>query len=102
VARYDDEDDDDIDIRRDQGPLPNYLVQAILATLFCCWPLGIVAIVKAANVNSINQRGTYAEALAASAEAKKWCWITFGCGLVAIVLYAAAMIIAAANDQNFR
>ena len=32
--------------------IPNYLVHAILCTLFCCLPLGIVAIVYAAQVNT--------------------------------------------------
>src|SRR5438128_1439779 len=32
--------------------VPNYLVQSILCTLFCCLPFGIVAIVYAAQVNS--------------------------------------------------
>ena len=31
--------------------IPNYLVQAILVTIFCCLPLGIVAIIFAAQVN---------------------------------------------------
>ena len=31
--------------------VPNYLVQSILVTLFCCLPFGIVAIVYAAQVN---------------------------------------------------
>ena len=31
--------------------VPNYLVQAILTTIFCCLPFGIVAIVFAAQVN---------------------------------------------------
>ena len=32
--------------------IPNYLVQAILVTVFCCLPFGIPAIVFAAQVNS--------------------------------------------------
>ena len=31
--------------------IPNYLVQAILVTIFCCLPFGIVSIVYAAQVN---------------------------------------------------
>jgi len=46
----DDEDDDvdDLDIRNPGGTIPNYLTQAILVTLCCCVPFGIVAIVNAA------------------------------------------------------
>ncbi|NER07984.1 MAG: CD225/dispanin family protein [Okeania sp. SIO3C4] len=32
--------------------VPSYLTQAILITVFCCLPFGIVAIVYAAQVNS--------------------------------------------------
>jgi hypothetical protein len=62
--------------------VPNYLVQAILCTLCCCLPFGIVAIVYAAQVNGKLQAGDYAGALEASGKAKLWCWIAFGVGLV--------------------
>ena len=39
--------------------IPNYLVQAILTTLFCCLPFGIVAIVYAAQVNTKIEAGDY-------------------------------------------
>src|SRR5207237_6484686 len=38
--------------QRFQADVPSYLVQSILATLFCCMPFGIVAIVYAAQVSS--------------------------------------------------
>ena len=40
--------------------VPNYLAQAILVTLFCCLPFGIVAIVYAAQVNGRLQAGDIA------------------------------------------
>ena len=42
--------------------IPNYLVQAILVTLFCCLPFGVVAIIQAAQVNSKLQAGDVAGA----------------------------------------
>ena len=72
------------------GPMvsiPNYLVQAILVTLFCCLPFGIVAIVYAAQVNSKAAAGDIAGAQAASDAARMWSWISFGLGLAVIVLY---------------
>jgi len=69
--------------------VPNYLVQAILVTLFCCMPFGIVAIVFAAQVNTKLQIGDYAGALNASKNAKTWSWVAFGCGLaVYLVVFA--------------
>ncbi len=72
-----------------QREVPNYLVQAILCTLFCCLPFGIVAIIFAAQVNGKLAAGDYAGAVHASNQAKMWCWISFGLGLAAIVIYFA-------------
>ena len=64
------------------GPKPeNYLVQSILATLCCCLPLGIVAIVYSSQVDSKYNLGDYSGAVIASNNAKKWGWISFGLGL---------------------
>ncbi len=62
--------------------LPNYLVQSILCTIFCCMPFGIPAIVYAAQVNSKVAAGDLAGATESSQKAKMWCWISFGLGLV--------------------
>jgi hypothetical protein len=62
--------------------IPNYLVQSILVTLCCCLPGGIAAIVYAAQVNTKQSAGDINGALTASANAKKWCWISFGVGIV--------------------
>ena len=47
------------------GPPPNNLVWAILATILCCVPLGIVSIVYSAQVNSKWAVGDVAGAQAA-------------------------------------
>ena len=62
--------------------VPSHLAPAILVTLFCCLPFGIVAIVFAAQVNGKLQAGDYEGALSASNKAKTWCWVSFGVGLV--------------------
>ena len=67
--------------------VPNNLVWAILSTLFCCLPAGIVSIVKAASVNSKWQAGDHAGAKKASDDAKTWAMISAGAGLVVGVLY---------------
>jgi len=50
----------------------NYLVLSILATIFCCWPLGIPAIIQASKVNTKYAEGDYEGAINASSLAKKW------------------------------
>ena len=61
--------------------VPNYLVFAILATIFCCLPTGIPAIIYAAQVNGKLLAGDYAGAQVASNNAKIWCWVSLGVGL---------------------
>lgn len=75
-----------------QAPPQNYLVMAILATIFCCWPLGIPAIIFAAQVNTKFTQGDYAGAEAASGKAKLWSIISICGGLVGVVLYAVLMV----------
>lgn len=70
----------------------NYLVFAILATLFCCLPAGIPAIVYAAQVNAKLQAGDFAGAKASSDNAKMWCWISFGLGLGIAAIYVIALL----------
>ncbi|HTS08903.1 MAG TPA: CD225/dispanin family protein [Candidatus Eisenbacteria bacterium] len=67
--------------------VPNYLVFAILATVFCCLPTGIPAIIYAAQVNGKLAAGDYAGAQAASNNAKIWCWVSFGIGLVGTMFW---------------
>jgi hypothetical protein len=50
----------------------NYLTESILATLFCCLPFGIAAIVNASKVNSLHAAGDYVEAEHAAGLARKW------------------------------
>jgi hypothetical protein len=64
-----------------------WLVESILATLFCCLPFGIVGIVYAAKVSAYFESGNEAAARIASAQAKKWTLIAIGVGVLWWVLY---------------
>ena len=66
--------------------VPNYLVQAILVTIFCCLPFGIVSIVFAAQVNKKLAAGDFAGAIATSNKAKTWAWVSFGVGLAWVLI----------------
>lgn len=64
-------------------PMPNnYLILAILATICCCIPSGIVAIFYAAKVSPAYYRGDYMAALDASSKAQLWVIISFVAGLI--------------------
>lgn len=71
----------------------NYLVWAILSTLLCCLPFGIVAIVKSSKVDILWYAGNHAEAIQASNDAKKWSIISAVVGLVGGLLYVIFYVI---------
>lgn len=74
------------------GPKPpNYLVWAILSTLFCCLPFGIVSIVYAAQVDSKYNAGNHAGSIEASNNAKKWAIVS---AVVAVALTALWVVLA--------
>lgn len=63
------------------------LVWAILATLFCCLPLGIVSIVYASQVNTKLAAGDVAGARDSADKAKKWAIYSAITAVVLMVLY---------------
>jgi hypothetical protein len=67
--------------------ISSYLAPAILSTICCCLPLGIVAIIFAAQVNTKLQAGDIPGAMDASRKARMWCWIAFGVGIAFSLLY---------------
>ena len=82
--------------QQSQQSLPqNYLVFAILATIFCCWPLGIPAIIFAAQVNSKFTQGDFAGAEESSKKAKMFSFIAMGAGILAIIIYMGFMLLGA-------
>jgi hypothetical protein len=61
--------------------VPNYLIPAILSAL-CCFPLGIISIVFAAQVNGKVASGDMPGALDASKKAKLFSFIFLGLGIL--------------------
>ncbi len=96
-----------------QGPQPgwqgqrepdNYLVWAILCTVLCCLPLGIVSIVYSTKVSGLWAQGRFAEAQNASDNAKKWAIIGAIVGAVVYViigiLYVFLIAVAVTNSPS--
>ena len=79
----------------------NYLVWAILTTVLCCLPVGIVSIVYSTKVSGLWSQGRYAEAQAAADSAKKWAIIAAIVGAVVgimiVMLYVFIFAVAVSN-----
>lgn len=62
-------------------PPPNYLAIAILSTIFCCLPTGIISIIYAAQVNSKWTSDDFTGAQIASNNAKTWAIVSIVIGI---------------------
>lgn len=72
---------------------PTYLVWAILSTICCCVPLGVVAILKSMDVTKNYNRGLIDQALIASNDAKNWCIYSAIGGLIASAFSTIAVLL---------
>lgn len=84
--------------RKENFPDTN-LVWAILCTVLCCLPLGIVAILKSTSVEKLWNQGRYDEAQKAADDAKKysiWGAVIAGIG---IILYIILLVFAVVAGQ---
>lgn len=70
--------------------IPNYLVHSVVATLCCCLPLGIVALVYAAQVNTKLAAGDEAGAQESSKKAKTWVFAAF-LGFIVLICAGVAL-----------
>ncbi len=75
------------------APPDNYLVWAILSTVLCCLPLGIVSIVKSTQVNTLWAQGQADQAREASVSAKKFAMWAAIAGVIVGVLYVLFLVI---------
>ncbi|KAK3108288.1 hypothetical protein FSP39_004916 [Pinctada imbricata] len=69
------------------GPRPtNWMVPSILACIFCCWPIGICAIIAANNANDAAARG---DTITANSKAKMARNLTIAAIVFGIIIIAA-------------
>ena len=81
--------------------IPNHLVKAIISTVCCgCPPLGIVAIVFAAQVNGKIDAGDYAGAQKASDQASMWGNIAIALGVIGGIIGIAIQVLAFMAQQG--
>lgn len=77
------------EVRPSEGNVPGYLLPlSILATLFCCLPTGIAAIVFSAQARSRSQAGDHAGASRAVRRARIWLILSVVLGILLIIVIA--------------
>ena len=74
-------------------PPKSWTAEAVLVTLFCCMPFGIVGLVHATMVSLYYNRGEFEAAEQASKTAGKWVKIAFFLGLAIIILYTIFILV---------
>ena len=78
-----------------------YLIFAIISTLLCCLPLGIVAIVYASKINSLQRNGDYAGAQNAAKKAKMFTIIGTVAALVVSIFYIIFAVVIGIGSSDF-
>lgn len=83
------------------SPPDNNLVWAILCTVLCCLPLGIVAIIKSTKVKDLWAAGDHAGAQKASKDAKKYAMWGAASGVIFLVLYIIFVVVLGVAGAGF-
>jgi len=73
----------------DETKIPNFLPFGVLATIFCCPPLGVIAVIYACKVNTALAQDNPAQAMLSAEKAKFWSVISV---LVGVLAYLAAWL----------
>ena len=81
--------------------VPSNLVWGILSTLCCCLPLGIVSIVYASKVEGYVIAGDIEKAKENSKKAAMWAWISFGGGILIVIISFLLEFFAAGSLDAF-
>jgi len=71
----------------------NHSALAWLTCLFCCWPLGLVSIIKSNEVDTAAGRGDIQRAHSASDQAKKFGYAALACGIFGYIFSTIFLVI---------
>ncbi|AVI50741.1 hypothetical protein C5O00_05965 [Pukyongia salina] len=82
-------------------PPDNNLVWAIICTVLCCLPLGIVAIIKSTKVKELWLQGDHAGAQKAADDAKKYSIWGMVAGGVVVILYIIFVVVLGVAGGGF-
>jgi hypothetical protein len=79
--------------------IPDLLVFSIVATLVCCMPAGIAAIVFASKANSAKKMGDFETARKAAKQAKTWLIVSVVAGVLVVLIGIAVQIMTVASQH---
>lgn len=71
----------------------NFLAWAIVSTLLCCLPTGIVAIVYASQVDSYWFAGDHEASRRAARRARTWTWVSVGIAVFCWLVYLLLVLV---------
>jgi hypothetical protein len=83
-----------------QTPPSNNLVWAILTTIFCCLPAGVVSIVFAAQVDGKWRSGDYQGAYSSAKNAKTWAIVSAVLGVISILVFGLIGVLGALSENS--
>ncbi|XP_055487288.1 proline-rich transmembrane protein 1 [Leucoraja erinacea] len=78
----------------------DYLPIAVLTTICCFWPTGIIAIIKALETRQAASQGDHLSAQIASRQARNYSFISLAVGVSAMVLCAILVIVVAIEAKH--
>ncbi|XP_035283726.1 proline-rich transmembrane protein 1 isoform X2 [Anguilla rostrata] len=81
-------------------PPHDYLPIAVLTTVCCFWPTGIIAIIKAVQVRTAVSRGDMVSAEIASREARNFSFISLAVGIASMVLCTILTVVVIIASQH--
>ncbi|MGN0877939.1 MAG: CD225/dispanin family protein [Oligosphaeraceae bacterium] len=79
------------------APFNSHMTLAVVSTVCCCVPLGIVAIIQASQANSFYHAGNLEAATACAEKARSWAIWSMVLGLVIGLLSGVAQMVAASS-----
>lgn len=87
MDNYEKSENSTIEVEQPQIEKPgNNLVWAILSTIFCCIPFGVVSIVYSCKVNSLAEQGFYDEAKSAARKSRIWAIVAGIVGFIGFII----------------
>jgi predicted RNA-binding Zn-ribbon protein involved in translation (DUF1610 family) len=81
-------------------PPPDYLIWSILSLVFCCVPLGIVALIYSIQCKSAIAAGRYNDAVKHSKTAFQWNLVSLIAGILIGILYVGIAVIGVISENG--